>query len=203
MVLLLGILVLVGCLAFLKYYNFYAIAANNYMNTRGIAGFRFPYYNLAVPLGISFYTLQAVGYMIDVYRSTVPAEKHPGKTALFLSFFPQLMEGPFYRYGEMAGQLTAGTQISGKNLTFGAQRIVWGMFKKLLIADRLNVLVKTVFDNYSNYSGAVIFVSAVFYTIQLYMEFSGAIDIVIWKCGDFWDKNAGKFQTAVFCRKCV
>lgn len=200
LVLLLGIFMLVGCLAFLKYYSFYAIVANNYMNTRGIAGFRFPYYNLAVPLGISFYTLQAVGYMIDVYRGTVPAEKHPEKIALFLSFFPQLMEGPFYRYGEMAGQLTAGAQITGKNLAFGAQRIVWGMFKKLLIADRLNALVKTVFDNYSNYSGSVIFVSAVFYTIQLYMEFSGAIDIVIGSAEIFGIKMPENFRQPFFAR---
>lgn len=199
-VLMTGILVLVGCLAFLKYYNFYALSANSYMNTKGIGGFRFRTLNLAVPLGISFYTLQAIGYMIDVYRGTVPAEKHPGKIALFLSFFPQLMEGPFYRYGEMAKQLCAGRQITGKNLAFGCQRIIWGMFKKLLIADRLNALVKTVFDNYTGYSGAIIFAGAVFYTIQLYMEFSGAIDIVIGSAEIFGIKMPENFRQPFFAR---
>lgn len=200
LVLLFGIVILVGCLAYLKYYNFYAVNANVFLNQKGIGGFRFNIKNIMVPVGISFYTLQSIGYMIDVYRGTIPAERGLGRIALFLGFFPQIMEGPICRYGETAKQLYEGNPITGKNLTFGCQRIIWGLFKKLVIADRLNALVKTVFDAYGNYSGAVIVVAAISYTIQLYMEFSGAIDIVIGSGEIFGVRMPENFRQPFFSR---
>lgn len=199
-VLALGIVLMVGCLAYLKYYGFYAINLNAFMNTRGIGLFRLTIKELAVPLGISFYTLQSVGYMIDVYRGTIHAERNLGKMALFMGFFPQIMEGPICRYEETAEQLFAGNPIVGKNLSFGCQRIAWGMFKKLVVADRLNALVKTVFDLYGNYSGAIVVVSAIAYTIQLYMEFSGAIDIVIGSAEIFGVQMPENFRQPFFAK---
>ena len=199
-VLVLGMVLMVGCLAYLKYYNFYAANANAFMNQRGIGLFRFPMKNIMVPLGISFYTLQSIGYMIDVYRGTIRAERNLGKMALFLGFFPQIMEGPICRYGETAEQLYAGNPITVRSLTFGCQRIVWGLFKKLVVADRLNALVKTVFEGYGNYSGAIIVIASIAYTIQLYMEFSGAIDIVIGSAEIFGVRMPENFRQPFFAK---
>lgn len=199
-VLVIGIVLMVGCLAYLKYYNFYVLNVNAFMDNHGIGLFRFTVKSVMVPLGISFYTLQSIGYMIDVYRGTIHAERNLGKMALLLGFFPQIMEGPICRYGETAEQLYAGNPITGKNLSFGCQRIVWGMFKKLVIADRLNALVKTVFDLYGNYSGTIVMVAAIGYTIQLYMEFSGAIDIVIGSAEIFGVRMPENFRQPFFAK---
>lgn len=131
------------------------------------------------PIGISYYTLQAISYMIDIYRGTLKFDKNIIKLALFLSFFPQIMEGPISRYNQVADSLYAGNAITYKGLTFGYQRIVWGLFKKILIADRLAPIVVKIFENYMSVSGAAILIGAISFTIQLYMEFSGCMDIVI------------------------
>ena len=95
-----------------------------------------------------------------------------------MSFFPQLMEGPICRYAQTAQALWQGQKLSFRNLTFGVQRIAFGMLKKAVIADRLNLLIETVFDDYAQYDGGVIALSMFFYTCQLYMEFSGTMDVV-------------------------
>ncbi|MCM1082818.1 MAG: MBOAT family protein [Clostridium sp.] len=135
--------------------------------------------SLIAPIGISYYTLQAISYMMDVYRGTIQAEKNFAKTALYLSFFPQIMEGPISRFGEVAEALYAGKKIEFENLVFGYQRIVWGLFKKMLIADRIAPMVGKVFHSYESYAGSAIAVGVICFTIQLYMEFSGCMDIVI------------------------
>ena len=99
------------------------------------------------PIGISYYTLQAISYMTDIYRGTLKFDKNIIKLALFLSFFPQIMEGPISRYNQVADSLYAGNAITYKGLTFGYQRIVWGLFKKILIADRLAPIVVKIFEN--------------------------------------------------------
>lgn len=131
------------------------------------------------PIGISYYTLQTISYMTDVYRGTVKAETHIGRMALYLSFFPQIMEGPISRYSETAHALFSGKPLEFHNVAFGYQRILWGLFKKMLIADRLAPAVIKVFSGYENYDGSAVAVGVVFYTIQLYMEFSGCMDIII------------------------
>lgn len=132
---------------------------------------------ILIPLGISFYTFQTAAYIIDIYRSKIDADDNIFKFALFVSFFPQMVQGPIARYDELAGQLYEGHSFSYKNLTYGAQLMLWGFFKKLVIADRAAILVDQVFDNYSDYSGGVVFVALLFYTIQIYGDFSGGIDI--------------------------
>ena len=203
-VLLGAVLVLLAVLGYLKYYNFFAQNVNwlaGYLGKEPILGMK----TLILPIGISFYTLQAIGYLADVYWEKIPAEKHLGKLGLFLAFFPQIMEGPISMYGQTADALWEGKPLRGENLSAGCVRILWGLFKKMAVADRLNVLVQAVFAHYEGYSGVVTAAAAVAYTIQLYMEFSGCMDIVIGSgrlfgvnlpenfCQPFAAKNASEF----------
>ena len=94
----------------------------------------FSFLSLGLPLGISFYMFQSMGYVVDVYRQTTAAERNPLKLALFVSFFPQLIQGPISKFGQLAPQLYAPKKFDGKQLSFGLQRMLWGYFKKLVIA---------------------------------------------------------------------
>lgn len=173
----LGSLVVLAFLVILKYSGF--IAKNiNYLFRMFDFGFQAPILKFAVPLGISFYTLQAISYLVDIYRGTLQAEKNIGKLGLYLAFFPTIMEGPIARYNQVAPSLFAGEKITYESLTFGMQRILWGFFKKLIIADRLNQFVKAVLDKpIDTHPGSIILIGAIAYTIQLYADFSGMIDM--------------------------
>ncbi len=177
-ILWLGIGIQLGMLLFLKYFNFFGETVNALLN-RVSSPVLVPVLPLALPLGISFYTLQALSYLIEVYYEKIEADDNLGRLALYLSFFPVLMEGPICRYSQIAGDLYEGASLRYQNLTFGAQRILWGLFKKIVIADRLYPLVKLVFGEHESYGGIVVIAAAVCYTFQLYMEFSGCIDITI------------------------
>lgn len=134
---------------------------------------------LIAPIGISYYTLESISYMTDVYRGTITAEKNLAKVALFLSFFPQIMEGPISKFSETAEPLYAGKNIEYSNLVSGYQRILWGLFKKMMVADRLAPVIFKIFGDYEKYDGSAIAVAVVCYTIQLYTEFSGCMDIIL------------------------
>lgn len=177
-ILLISILIHGGILVFLKYSGFLATNINSLFNLLNI-NVTLPVSKFLLPIGISFYTLQALSYTIDVYRGSIEAEKHLGKLALFMAFFPQIMEGPICRFSETADNLFEGRNITYHNLTFGFQRIFYGILKKRVIADRLNPLITNVFSNYSNFNGGIIALAAICYTIQLYMEFSGTMDVII------------------------
>lgn len=176
-VLAFGVLMLLGTLAYLKYYNFFASNVNGIFG--GILPFTIEQKNILMPVGISFYTLQAIGYMADVYWGKIRAEENMEKTALFLAFFPQIMEGPICRYQDTCDTLYEGRPLQMNNLTDGYIRIFWGLFKKTVIADRLVIGVDAIFGNYASYNGSMIVFAVVAYTIQLYMEFSGCMDIII------------------------
>ena len=137
----------------------------------------FSFLSLGLPLGISFYMFQSMGYAVDVYRQTTQAEKNPLKLALFVSFFPQLIQGPISKFGQVAPQLYAPKKFDGKQLSFGLQRMLWGYFKKLVIADRIAAAVVTLRG--PEYTGVAFFVLTVFYAIQIYGDFTGGIDITI------------------------
>lgn len=138
-----------------------------------------PQITFALPLGISFYTLQAIGYLIDVGRGQYPAEKNVMKFVLFMTFFPHILEGPICRFSQTAESLATGHKFSKDNFLFGVQRICWGLFKKMVIADRMDILVNHIYANYQSYSGMLIVLVALGYTVQLYAEFSGCMDIVV------------------------
>ena len=164
-------------LAVVKYANFFIDNFNGVLRAFGNAeGLSFV--NIALPMGISFYTFQAIGYLVDVYRGNTAAEKSIFRFALFVSFFPQVVQGPINRFGEMAPSLYAQKRFDGRQVSFGLQRILWGYFKKLVIADRILVAVTAIFGDPSN-QGAYVFVGMIFYRLQLYADFSGGIDITI------------------------
>ena len=176
-VLILGILILLGVLGYLKYFDFFTVNLSHLFGHPVLEGWRPE--NLLMPIGISFYTLQAIGYMTDVYWGTIQAETEIWRTALFLGFFPVIVEGPICRWEDVEDTLFKNESVKAENVFKGCYRIIWGLFKKMIIADRLAVLVDKVYVGYESYSGAVIVVAAISYTIQLYMEFSGCMDMVI------------------------
>ncbi len=161
-----------------KYLGFFVKNTNHLVSFFGGNNF-LPIIKLAAPIGISFYTLQAISYLVDIYREKIEAEKKLLKVMLYLSFFPTVVEGPITRYGDIKDTIYEGTRVTYQNFCFGYQRILFGFFKKMVIADRLNIFVKIIFTDYMSYSGPAIFLGAIFYTILLYMEFSGTMDVVI------------------------
>ena len=165
-----------GILAFLKYYNFFAGSLNDLLGIFGIA-FSAPTLKLILPLGISFYTFQSMGYIVDVYREKVAPEKNPLKLALFVSFFPQIIQGPISFYDQLAHQLYEPHKFDFTRFKHGMQLILWGYFKKLVIADRAVIALTTVTDNYTAYNGTTITFTVLLYALQLYADFSGGIDI--------------------------
>ena len=162
-----------GMLAVLKYTNF-AIENVNAIFHAGIS-----FQKLILPLGISFYTFQSMGYIIDVYWGKYEAEKNPFRFALFVSFFPQLLQGPIGRFDRLARQLYEQHSFDLLKAQYALQLMLWGFFKKLVLADRAAVVVNQVFQNYTQYSGVTNIVAVLMYSIQLYMDFSGGMDVVM------------------------
>ena len=162
-----------GMLAVLKYTNF-AIENVNSIFHAGIS-----FQKLILPLGISFYTFQSMGYIIYVYWGKYEAEKNPFRFALFVSFFPQLLQGPIGRFDRLARQLYEQHSFDLLKAQYALQLMLWGFFKKLVLADRAAVVVNQVFQNYTQYSGVTNIVAVLMYSIQLYMDFSGGMDVVM------------------------
>lgn len=160
----------------------------------------FPKFKFILPLGISYYTLQAAGYVIDVYRGKYRASENFGKVALFLGFFPQIVEGPIGRFDLLADPLYEGHKFDYDNFTQGIQLIVWGLFKKMVIADRANIFVSEVFDGYKSYSGSIILLAGVLYTVQIYAEFSGCMDIVTGSAQIFGVPLSKNFERPFFSK---
>ena len=174
---LIAVLVLnFGILLFLKYFNFFAENLNVLLEQLSLAG-RAPTLNLILPLGISFYTFQTMSYLIDVYWGKVDAERNLAKVALFVSFFPQIIEGPIGRYGDLAPQLFAQRKVRSEDVRQGIRMMLWGYFKKMVIADRVAVVADFVFANYVSISGVGTVIGIFLYAIQDYTDFSGCIDI--------------------------
>lgn len=138
---------------------------------------RFTFRNILLPMGISFYMFQSMGYVLDVYRGSAKAERNLAKLALFVSFFPQLVQGPISKYDRLAPQLFSPHGFDGKQVSFGLQRMLWGYFKKLVIADRIAAAVIALKG--PEYTGMSFFVLTVFYAVQIYGDFTGGIDIAI------------------------
>ena len=159
-------------LFFFKYWNYTVTTINGLLDAE-----RLPVFELILPLGISFYIFQSIGYVIDVYRNKYKAEKNIFKFALFVSFFPQIVQGPISRFEQLGNQLFNSKPFSYDNLREGIQLAMWGYLKKLVIADRAAIVVNQVFNHYTDYDGGIILLGVIFYCIQLYCDFSGGIDI--------------------------
>ena len=177
-ILILSILINLSILIILKYSKFLGDNLNFLFENMDIQT-RINVLSFVLPIGISFYTLQAISYSVDVHRGLIKPDTNLGRLALYLSFFPQIMEGPICRYQDTAQKLWSGERTTYKGLTFGLQRMALGLGKKIIIADRLNIIVNEIFNNYTNYDGGIIAIGMVLYTLQLYMDFSGVMDIAI------------------------
>lgn len=167
-----------GILAVTKYTNFTIANINQLLgafnDSEGIS-----FVNLIIPMGISFYTFQSMGYLIDVYNGKFEAQKNLLKFALFVSFFPQLVQGPISRYADLSKSLYEEHRFDWRTVSFGLERILWGFFKKLVIADRILVPVKAIIADTDTYTGFYAFAGAMFYALELYCDFTGGIDITI------------------------
>lgn len=164
-------------LAVFKYLNWLLGGVNTLLQAAG-SSFSFRPTDLLLPLGLSFYIFQTSGYLIDVYRGKVRAEHHIFRYALFVSYFPQMIQGPIHRYQELQPQLFAEHRFGAEDLRNGIELMLWGMLKKVLIADTLAGAVAEIYGNYAAYNGAVVFFGVALYCLQLYCDFSGGIDIV-------------------------
>ena len=176
--LLIGLFINLGILGVIKYTNFTIANINAVIRCFG-GEKQFGFWDIALPMGISFYTFQALGYIIDVYRGTCKAEKNLFKFALFVSFFPQLVQGPISRFNDLSKTLYEEHSFDIKTVSYGLQRILWDFFKKLVIADRILVGVNAIIKNPDEYTGAYVFVGMMFYALELYADFTGGIDITI------------------------
>lgn len=177
-VLIAGILLLLCFLFHFKYVPFFKSIVNDLMIVFKV-GHPLRIEKLLAPIGISYYTLQSIAYLADVYLGKLQAEKSLTHLALYIAYFPQILEGPIVRGSDTLDQLFQGKPITFQSLTFGAQRICYGMFKKYVIADRLNIPVTLVFTNYTHYHGGTLFLGMIGYTMMLYLEFSGTMDVVL------------------------
>lgn len=199
-ILIVTILVNVGILFALKYVNFFINTLDGIVYLFGgpdriIAGVDF-----LVPLGVSFYTFSLLGYVIDVYYGLAEPQKNFGKLLLYGLYFPNLISGPILKYREHAEQFFAPHDFDYTQVTRGLQRMVWGFFKKLVIAERLGVLVHTVYGDYEAYPGAYIWVATACYAFQLYTDFSGCMDIVLGLSQSLGIILPENFQTPFFSK---
>lgn len=135
--------------------------------------------HLAAPIGISYFTLILIGYLTDIYWGKFHAENNFLRFTLFTSYFPQLSSGPFVKYDITGKDLFKPHLFDFEKIVFGVERVLWGFFKKLVIAERLSVLVNTVYGDCQTYSGFYVFVAVCAFTLQLYADFSGAMDIAL------------------------
>lgn len=148
-----------------------------------------------VPMGISFYIFQAIAYVADVYNKKVEPERHFLKMALFLSFFPQLVQGPISRYADLSGELLKEHRFDRKNVFTGVLRILWGYAKKLVLADRAAIAVAAITGDVCQYDGMYAFCGILLYALQLYADFTGGIDIALGTA-----RVLGISMTENFCR---
>jgi len=156
-----------------KYYNFVNESCYELLSALGIR-FTLPGLNWAIPMGISFFTFQAVGYMLDVYYGRVKAEKDFLTYALFISFFPSIVAGPINKASLVIPQLKSmRPYFDYKKAVAGLKMLLWGMFMKVVVADRMGLYVDTVLPNYMNYTGVTCFAASLFYTVQIYGDFAG------------------------------
>lgn len=174
----LGIACNLGILALLKYSNFFIENLNGLISLFGGAG-QVSKLSLLAPLGISYYTMQVLGYLLDTYWGITEPQRSLGKTALFVGYYPQLTSGPIARYSQVESQLCAGHRFDAKTVEKGLWRILWGVFKKLVISARAGILVDTIYGDPAAYQGLYIWLAAGLFMLQLYTDFSGCMDIVL------------------------
>lgn len=161
-----------------KYYNF-AVTNINHLTGYVQSGWKIDLLALALPVGLSFHTFQSLSYVIEVYRGNQKAERHFGIYSLYVMFYPQLVAGPIERPQNMLHQFYEKHNFDPKQFTMGLRLIVWGLFKKVVIADNINVITNSIFDNYSQLNSLYLYFGALLFSIQIYCDFSGYSDMAL------------------------
>ena len=194
-----SIIVNLGLLGFFKYYNFFL---ENFVGSFSFFGsnLKADNLNIILPVGISFYTFQTLSYTIDVYRRKLEPTKDFIAFSAFVSFFPQLVAGPIERASNLLPQFYTKRKFNDSKSIDGLRQILWGLFKKIVIADNCAIFVNDIFLNYSNYSGSTLILGAILFAFQIYGDFSGYSDIAIGTAKLFGFDLMINFKTPYFSR---
>ena len=197
-ILVFTILVNIGILVVLKYVNFGIYTIDGIAGLFGSSGELIRSVDFLIPLGVSFYTFSLLGYVVDVYYGIAKPQRNYLKLMLYGMYFPVVISGPILKYREHGEQFFEPHVFDYERVTRGLQRMLWGFFKKLVIAERLGTLVDTVYGGYTDYAGAYIWVATVCYAFQLYTDFSGCMDIVLGMSESLGILLPENFQTPFF-----
>lgn len=194
-----SLLVNLGLLGFFKYYNFFAASFADAFTLLG-SPIEIERLNIILPVGISFYTFQTLSYSIDVYRGKLTPSKDIISFATFVSFFPQLVAGPIERATNLLPQFKHQRTFDYQEAVDGMRQILWGLFKKVVIADNCAIYANQIFNNYLDYSGSTLILGAIFFAFQIYGDFSGYSDIAIGTAKLFGFKLMRNFAYPYFSR---
>ena len=169
-----ALVVLLGILAYTKFARMLLAALSSAFGAESLSAI-----SIIVPLGVSYYTFSTVGYVLDVYWQRYEAEKNFFHYALYVIYFPHILQGPIARYDRLGVQLFREHYFDYKRVCFGIQLMLWGYFQKLVIADRLAIFVTAVYDGYADLNGPVLLVATLFYAVQIYADFAGCVNIAM------------------------
>ena len=198
-IMLTALLINIGLLCTFKYFHFALEQINavaSWFGGKGIVDD----FSFIIPLGISFYTFQSTGYLVDVYWEYYEPEKNYFKVLLFVSFFPQMTQGPISDFEYLSKELFTGHSFEYKNYSWGFQRMLWGFFKKMVLANTAASLVTEIFANYGDYSGIITLIGAFMYSVQIYADFSGYMDIMCGFCEMLGIRLTENFERPYFSK---
>lgn len=196
--LVMSIVVNVGVLAIFKYYDFFIENINSILLIANVHTTPLPYMSIILPVGLSFHTFQAMSYTIEVYRGNQPAEKHFGIYALYVMFYPQLVAGPIERPQNLLHQFHAKHFFEYDKVISGLRQMLWGLFMKVVVADRLALYVNSVYNNPNNHNGTSLLIATVLFSIQIYCDFAGYSNIAIGSARVMGFKLMTNFRTPYF-----
>ena len=187
-------------LGFFKYYNFFVDSWIDLFSSFGYEIKSVWTLNIILPVGISFYTFQTMSYTIDIYRNKSEPTKEFISFATFVSFFPQLVAGPIESASNLLSQILKKREFKYKQRVQGLRLILWGMFKKVVIADSLAPMVDNIFGNYQDLGGGILWIGAIYFSFQIYCDFSGYSDIAIGTAKLFGFELMSNFKFPYFSR---
>ena len=194
---ILSIVLNLGILFYFKYFSFALTTVSGAFRMLHVE-LNMPVFDVILPVGISFYTFQALGYTIDVYRGDIKAEKNFFRYALFVSFFPQLVAGPIERSKNLLGQLANPQKFSFDNFREGLLLMIWGFFLKVVMADRIAIFVDNVYGDYSHYPGVYLVIATILFGIQIYCDFAGYSTIALGAAKVLGIKLSDNFNSPYF-----
>lgn len=197
-----GLTINLGILFFFKYFDFFFQNINRLVSGIGVE-LSMPAFDVILPVGISFYTFQALGYCIDVYNGEIKAERNFLQYALFVSFFPQLVAGPIERSGNLLHQLRSPKPICYDRLRDGIFLMLWGYFQKIVIADRIAIYVDTVYSDPKSYPGMFLIIATVLFAFQIYCDFSGYSNIAKGSAGVLGIELMNNFESPYLSLSCA